>query len=150
LGPVKPCLLIFEQANGCFEAKYEMESLSSFYYGQPMSFSVDKVAALAYLKLSEAEKKTFEAQFKDILGYVDQLQKIPMTADEAKSMGAFHIQQKFYEILGLNFASTLREDSSDTDAESLLFTNADATRSAPKADGLPGELLYEVPSIIDR
>jgi len=115
-----------------------------------MSFSVDKVAGLAYLKLSEVEKKTFESQFKDILGYVDQLQKIPMSADEAKSMGAFHIQQKFYETLGLNFATSLREDASDTEAESLLLTNAEATRSAPKADGLPGELLYEVPSIIDR
>ncbi len=115
-----------------------------------MSFSVEKVAALAYLKLSADEKKAFEEQFKNILGYVDQLQKIAMSSEEAKAMGAFHVQEKFYEKFNMSFLQNLREEDANEELDSLILTNEEATKNAPKADGLPGELLYEVPSIIDR
>ncbi len=116
-----------------------------------MGFSVDKVASLAYLQLSEAERALFESQFKEILGYVDQLQKIPMTEAEAQSMGAFHVQTRFYEISGLEFGQSLRdEDQKDEELDSLNLSNEEALSNAPKKEGLPGELLFEVPSIIER
>lgn len=116
-----------------------------------MSFSIEKVAALAYLKLSTDEKKAFESQFPHILEYVNQLQAIPMTAEQAKAMGAFHIQNKFYEVLQLDSLSNLRDEQIPSgELDRLCLSNTEATINAPKSGGLPGESLYEVPSIIER
>jgi Asp-tRNA(Asn)/Glu-tRNA(Gln) amidotransferase C subunit len=116
-----------------------------------MSFSVEKVAELAYLKLSPSEREAFAKQFKDILGYVDQLQKVSMTASEAKSMGAFHIQTAFYEELKLEPSLALRNGSDQgQEVEGLVLSNEEATKNAPKSSGLPGQQLFEVPSIIER
>ncbi len=117
-----------------------------------MSFSVDKVAELAYLKLSAEEKSAFQTQFEQILKYVGQLQAIPMTETEAKEMGEFHISSAFYKELGLDPSATLRgdEDSESTDIRGLNLKNEEALSNAPKTGGIPGELLFEVPSIIER
>lgn len=116
-----------------------------------MSFSIEKVAALAYLKLSDQEKKVFESQFPHILEYVNQLQAVPMTPEQGKSMGAFHVQNKFYEVLKLDTLNNLRDESQESsELKSLCLTNAEATAGAPRCSGLPGEALFEVPSIIER
>lgn len=115
-----------------------------------MDFSVDKVAELAYLELTDSERQEFEAQFKEILQYVDQLQEVKMTDDEAKAMGAFHVQTEFYRRLGQNFSENLRYQNKDQETfENLKLSNEEALRNAPKSGGLPGELLFEVPSIIE-
>ncbi|PIR22729.1 MAG: Asp-tRNA(Asn)/Glu-tRNA(Gln) amidotransferase GatCAB subunit C [Deltaproteobacteria bacterium CG11_big_fil_rev_8_21_14_0_20_45_16] len=114
-------------------------------------FDVDKVASLAYLKLNDTEKKNFSAQFAQILDYVDQLQKIPMSADEAKTMGAFHVQTAFYEMFKIDPLESLRnEKDSSPDFEKLILSNEEALMNAPRSSGLPNQLLFEVPSIIDR
>lgn len=116
-----------------------------------MGFSVEQVAALAYLKLSEEEKSAFEAQFRDILNYVDQLQNVPMSAEEAHAMSAFHVQKAFYEQLKMPFSSKLRDENKEMpEWEKLKLSNEEALANAPKKSGLPQELLFEVPSIIDR
>jgi len=115
-----------------------------------MSFSVDKVADLAYLKLSDSERLTFEKQFPEILKYVDQLQSVSMSLEEAKSMGAFHVSLAFYESLKLDSSQSLRDEDESEAIRSLILTNDEALRNAPKSGGIPGELLYEVPSIIER
>lgn len=115
-----------------------------------MDFSVEKIASLAYLKLSEEEKKTFEKQFQDILKYVDQLKEVPMTEREAQEMNAFHIQKAFYEQFGLDPLFSLRDETQDEDFSGLKLTNDEALKNAPKVSGLPEQLLYEVPSIIER
>lgn len=115
-----------------------------------MEFSVEKVASLAYLKLSDDEKAKFEAHFEKIMNYVDQVKEVPMTAEEAKSMGAFHVQASFYKELDLNYRDVLRADETNEDTEKLRLDNAEALKNAPQKTGLPNELLFEVPSIIDR
>ena len=115
-----------------------------------MKMSVDKIAALAYLKLSDEEKQIFEKQFERILKYVDQLQEVPMTADEAKAMGAFHAQTAFYKELGLHTDETLRDEDKFEEVNSLNLSNEEATNNSPRSGGLPGEILYEVPTIIER
>lgn len=115
-----------------------------------MDVSVEKIANLAYLKLSDVERSTFEKQFVDILKYVEQLQKVPMSPSEAKEMGAFHVSMAFYKALGLDPSVALREDGSDSEVNTLTLTNEEALKGSPKSSGLPGELLYEVPSIIER
>lgn len=112
-------------------------------------FSVDKIAQLAYLKLSPQERQTFESQFDAILNYVNQLNEVPMTAEEAKEMGAFHITNAFYKTLALDPSISLREEM-DADVEKLNLSNEQALKNAPKTSGIPGELLFEVPSIIER
>ena len=115
-----------------------------------MDFSVDKIASLAYLKLDDEEKNTFQKQFDEIFKYVDQLQEVPMTAEEAKEMGAFHVQTVFYKELGLNTDDTLRDEDKFKEVNSLILTNSEATSNSHRSEGLPGEILYEVPSIIER
>lgn len=116
-----------------------------------MEISVEKVASLAYLKLSSEEKTKFEKQFKDILDYVDQLQKVPMSSEEAKQMGAFHVQTLFYESLKLDPSSKLRDDlDSHHDFEKLILNNKEAVGNAPAASGLPNAEMFEVPSIIKK
>jgi Asp-tRNA(Asn)/Glu-tRNA(Gln) amidotransferase C subunit len=115
-----------------------------------MSISVDKISSLAYLQLTEKERESFQSQFKDILQYVDQLQKVPMTAEEAKEMGAFHISSAFYKELGLKPSLTLRDEDQSEEVNSLTLSNEEALRNAPQTGGIPGELLFEVPSIIER
>lgn len=115
-----------------------------------MDFSVDKVAALAYLRLTDAEKKAFQAQFENILKYVDQLQQVPMTAEEGNQMGAFHVSLAFYEALKIDPSANLRNEDESNETEKLIFTNEEALKNAPQTGGIPGELLYEVPSIIER
>jgi len=114
------------------------------------SFSASKIAKLAYLELSETETKDFQKQFAAILSYVDKLKDIPMTSEEAKKMGAFHITTSFYELMGLDAALTLREEGCDAPATRLNLTNDEALKNAPQTGGIPGELLFEVPSIIER
>jgi len=116
-----------------------------------MEILVDKIASLAYLKLSEQEKSKFAKQFEDILNYVDQLQQVPMTADEAKKIGAFHVQTRFYTDLQLDSAQKLRSDKkSKPEWERLILTNKEAVANAPAASGLPNAEMFEVPSIIKR
>lgn len=115
-----------------------------------MDFSVEKIARLAYLKLSPEEEKAFEKQFQDILRYVDQLKAIPMTKEEAKEISAFHIQRAFYEEFQLEPLFSLRSDEASDEMKSLELSNQEALQNAPKASGLPDQLLYEVPSIIER
>lgn len=115
-----------------------------------VSFNVEKVAQLAYLELSSEEKARFEKQFEEILAYVDQLQEIPMTDEETKAMGAFHVQTAFYEAMKLQMREKLRlKTEPSEELKSLQLSNSEATRNAPKASGLPDELLYEVPSIME-
>jgi Asp-tRNA(Asn)/Glu-tRNA(Gln) amidotransferase C subunit len=117
-----------------------------------VSFDVEKIAVLSYLSLKEEEKNRFRQQFAEILGYVDQLQKLPMTAEEASAMGAFHVQSAFYELLKLDPLEKLRASTDgveDEDLKSLQLTNEEATKNAPKASGLPNELLFEVPAIME-
>lgn len=115
-----------------------------------MEFSVDKVAKLAYVSLTQEQKKTFKAQFEDILKYVDQLNEVPIKPEEAKDMGKFHVQTAFYKALGLDPSQTLREEAKNEDLNQTNLTNEEALQNAPKTGGLPGELMYEVPSIIER
>jgi len=115
-----------------------------------VKLDVEKVAALAYLNLSEEEKKGFEREFQEILNYVDQIQSVPMSSEQAKEMGAFHVQTAFYNLLTLDPELQLRDDSGkDEYLEGLRLSNEEAVSNAPKASGLPNELLYEVPSIIE-
>lgn len=116
-----------------------------------MDFDVSKVASLAYLKLSPEQQKAFHAQFEEILDHVDQIQQIPMTDEEAKQMGMFHIQTAFYELMDRKLEEKLRTPASEkTELDQLKLSNEEALRNAPKSSGLPNELLYEVPSIIKR
>lgn len=115
------------------------------------SFDVSKIAGLAYLKLSPEEQKNFSKQFTEILDYVNQIQSVPMSAEEAKAMGAFHVQSAFYEMLDLDSLESLREDdASDEALQSLVLNNAEALQNAPASSGLPNELLFEVPSILSK
>lgn len=114
-------------------------------------FSVDKVAKLAYLKLTDSEKSAFTTQFRAIINYVDQLQKVAMSPEEANRMGAFHISTAFIEMFKLDPSFALRtETSSDSDESRLKLSNSEALQNAPRSNGIPGELLFEVPSIIER
>lgn len=113
-------------------------------------FSVDKIARLAYLDLTAEERTAFQKQFRSILEYVDQLQKVPMTAEEAKEMGAFHITTAFYASLGQDPSVSLRDETQSDEVNRLNLTNDEALKNSPKSGGIPGELLFEVPSIIER
>lgn len=115
-----------------------------------MDVSVEKIAALAYLKLTDEEKPQFQKQFEDILSYFNELGKVPMSKEESASMEAFHVQSAFYESLGLETSVTLREDLDPREAKRLILTNEEALENAPQSSGIPGELLFEVPSIIEK
>lgn len=116
-----------------------------------MKLDLEQVSRLAYLSLTESEKARFEKQLEEILNFVDQLQQVPMTAEETKKMGQFHVQTAFYESLKLDPLEKLRPDSEQSEElQSLVLTNEEATQNAPKASGLPNELLYEVPSIMEN
>ena len=116
-----------------------------------MSFDVEKVSSLAYLHLTEDEKKSFEEQFEQILKHIDQIQEISMTEEEAKAMGAFHVQTAFYKSMGLDPLLSIRKDQEAApEFEELILNNEEALKNAPKSSGLPNELMYEVPSIIER
>ncbi len=112
--------------------------------------SVEKIAQLSYLELQNEEKERFQKQMGSVLAYVDQLQKVPMTDAEAKSMGAFHITNAFYEMLKIDPSENLRDENSEAEVESLNLSNEEALKNSPKSGGIPGELLFEVPSIIER
>lgn len=115
-----------------------------------LEFDVQKIARLAYLELTPEEQRSFQKQFQDVLGYVNQLRAVPMTAAEASQMGAFHITDQFYELFHLSSEEVLREDHAADVVGRLNLTNDEALRNAPQKAGIPGELLFEVPSIIDR
>ena len=112
--------------------------------------SVDKIASLSYLELSPDQKIRFQKQLEAILGYIDQLQKIPLSPDEAKQMGAFHVTTAFIERLKIDTSDSLRDESNDLSVKGLNLTNDEALQNAPRSGGIPGELLFEVPSIIER
>ncbi len=115
-----------------------------------MDISVEKIASLAYLELSASQKKTFGSQLSQILDYVQQLNKVPMTPEESKEMGAFHVLTAFMKQLDLKAEPYLRKEDHSVECNSLVLSNEEATSNAPKLSGLPGEMLYEVPSIIER
>jgi aspartyl/glutamyl-tRNA(Asn/Gln) amidotransferase C subunit len=115
-----------------------------------MPLDVEKVARLAYLKLSADEKTLFVHQFKKIMEYVNQLNEVEMTDLEAQSMNSFHIQTAFYEMFEIDPNHNLRDEPSDASQERLVLNNSEALHNSPKSSGLPHELLYEVPSIIER
>ncbi len=114
-----------------------------------MNVDVDKIAALAYLKLSPDEKTRFQSQFEKILHYVEQLNAVSMSPAEAKEMGQFHILSAFYNDNGWAFADSLRNDGG-SDVSLLNLTNPEALQNAPASAGLPEGLMFEVPSIIER
>ncbi|MDB5038038.1 MAG: Asp-tRNA(Asn)/Glu-tRNA(Gln) amidotransferase GatCAB subunit [Bacteriovoracaceae bacterium] len=111
---------------------------------------VEKIASLAYLELSETQKTVFQSQFENILKYVSQLDEVAMTPEEAKQMGAYHVLLPFFELLKIDPATNLRDENDDSEVKTLVLTNEEALSNAPKTGGLPGALLYEVPSIIER
>jgi Asp-tRNA(Asn)/Glu-tRNA(Gln) amidotransferase C subunit len=115
-----------------------------------MSISVDKIAALAYLKLSESEKSRFQDQFDGVLNYVKALDEVKMSAEEAKGMANFHILSAFYSQLGIDPIQSLRDENGDQSVNNLNLTNQEALQNAPTSSGLPDALMYEVPSIIER
>ena len=114
-----------------------------------MNIDVDKIAALAYLKLSQDEKTRFQTQFEKILHYVEQLNAVSMSKDEAKEMGQFHILSAFFKDKGWTFADSLRSDGK-SEVSALNLTNPEALQNAPASAGLPEGLMFEVPSIIER
>lgn len=111
---------------------------------------VEKIANLAYLELTDQQKLRFQEQFDHILQYVSQLDKVSMTPTEANEMGAYHVLLPFYELLKIDPSESLREEEKTSEVSKLIFSNDEAVTNAPKTGGLPGELLYEVPSIIER
>lgn len=117
-----------------------------------MSLDIEKVASLAYLKLREDQKPVFTENFEKILHYVDQLKAVPMSAEDAKAMGQFHILSAFYKEMGWNFADSIRADDSAAQEgiSDLNLANHEALANAPSSSGLPEGLMFEVPSIIER
>lgn len=115
-----------------------------------MSISVDKIASLAYLKLSETDKAKFQSQFENILTYVKTLDEIKMSPEEAKAAGNFHILTAFYKELKIDSLQSLRNEAQSAEVNSLNLTNDEALKNAPASSGLPDALMYEVPSIIER
>ncbi len=111
---------------------------------------VEKIASLAYLELGPEQRSKFQAQFDNILEYVGKLDQVKMTPEQTAEMGAFHILSKFYEVMKLDPSITLRTENEGQEINQVLTTNEEALASAPKTGGLPGQLLYEVPSIIER
>lgn len=121
-----------------------------------MEFPIEKVAELSYLELSEDEKKEFQDNFKEILSYVDHIQSVEIPPNEAAKLGSFHVQTAFYQRLGLSSLQTLRQpaehrsETENSEFESLKLTNETTVKNAPATSGLPGELLFEVPSILSK
>lgn len=115
-----------------------------------MNIDVEKIANLAYLELTETQRKLFQTQFENILKYVGQLDEIKMSSKEAQKMGAYHVLLPFYEMLGIDPSASLRDEGAPSEVSKLVYTNDEAVGNASKTGGLPGELLYEVPSIIER
>lgn len=115
-----------------------------------MKLPVEHVAQLAYLELKPDEIKRFEDQFESILEEVERLQEVSMSQAEADEMGRFHVTTAFYEQLSLSPASSLRNEEDQNSFEKLLLSNQEAVQNAPATGGLPGELLYEVPSILEK
>ncbi len=69
-----------------------------------MEFDVEYFARLARIKLTDAEKRKFEKELKDILGYVEELKEVD-TKDVAPMTG------------GTNLRSVFREDALDVKRE---------------------------------
>lgn len=115
-----------------------------------MKVDVEKIASLAYLELTSEQRSRFQSQFENILKYVGQLDEIKMSSDEAAQMGAYHVLLPFYEQLGIDPALSLRNEDESSEVAKLIFTNEEAVNNSAKTGGLPGGLLYEVPSIIER
>jgi Asp-tRNA(Asn)/Glu-tRNA(Gln) amidotransferase C subunit len=115
-----------------------------------MKVDVEKIANLAYLELSEMERSLFQTQFENILKYVGQLDEIKMTPEEANQMGAYHVLLPFYEILKIDPTTSLRDEDSAEENRALIFSNDEAVANSARTGGLPGGLLFEVPSIIER
>jgi aspartyl-tRNA(Asn)/glutamyl-tRNA(Gln) amidotransferase subunit C len=61
-----------------------------------MKMDIEKVARLARLELSEDEKKVFGNQLDQILGHIDQLNRLDVTGVEATSH-AISVQNVFRE-----------------------------------------------------
>jgi aspartyl/glutamyl-tRNA(Asn/Gln) amidotransferase C subunit len=49
---------------------------------------LENLATLARIKLSDADKISLQKEFDSILGYVDQLKKVPVSMDEEGRVGA--------------------------------------------------------------
>ncbi len=115
---------------------------------------VEKIASLAYLKVKNDEKERISSHLEKILHYVEQLNEVPMTADEARSMGQFHILSAFFEAEGWTFGQSLRADDLEgnraNSVAKLNLSNSEALSNSPASAGLPEGLMFEVPSIIER
>lgn len=111
---------------------------------------VEKIARLAYLELSESQKTVFQQQFKNILEYVSLLDQVKMSKEEAKQMGAYHVLMPFYDLLKIDPSISERDESAEDETRALIYSNEEAVQNTSKTGGLPGALLYEVPSIIER
>ena len=61
-----------------------------------MEFDVEYFARLARIKLTEAEKKKFEKELKDILGYVEELKSVD-TRDVVPMTGGTDLRSVFRE-----------------------------------------------------
>ena len=114
-----------------------------------MDLPVRKTAELAYLKLTEQEEKEFSDQFDKILHYMDKLQSIPMSDEEAREMGGFHILSAFYKKFGFDYSTKLRfENDGSNDFGKQILNNDQAVANAPATGGMSGEALFEVPTIV--
>lgn len=88
---------------------------------------VERIAALAYLELTEVEKHTFTRQLADILAYAEQLQAVDTTGVEATAHVNAHEAER-----------------PDEPRPSLAV--GDALANAP--DGAPDAGLFRVPRVI--
>jgi aspartyl/glutamyl-tRNA(Asn/Gln) amidotransferase C subunit len=111
-------------------------------------FAVSHIARLASLQLTDKETTEAQDNLQRILKYVEQLNQVPMTPEQAQEMGAFHVLTAFMQ--SHQQGARLRADEGDSQTQSLRLTNPEALAQAPATSGIPGELLFEVPSIIER
>jgi aspartyl-tRNA(Asn)/glutamyl-tRNA(Gln) amidotransferase subunit C len=96
--------------------------------GTPLTIAdVERIAALAHLELTDAEKQVFTRQLADILAYAEQLQSIDTTGVEATAHVNAHEAER-----------------DDTPRASLPV--ADALANAP--DPAPDAGLFRVPRVI--
>jgi aspartyl-tRNA(Asn)/glutamyl-tRNA(Gln) amidotransferase subunit C len=88
---------------------------------------VERVAALAHLELTDAEKQLFTRQLADILHYAEQIQSLDTTGVPATA----HV-------------NAVQHERDDVPAPSLSV--ADAIANAP--DGAPDAGMFRVPRVI--
>jgi aspartyl-tRNA(Asn)/glutamyl-tRNA(Gln) amidotransferase subunit C len=89
---------------------------------------VERIAALAHLELTAAEKTLFTKQLADVLAYAEQVQEIDTTGIEATA-----------QVHGA-------EGHERLDAPVASLTTADILANAP--DGAPDAGLFRVPRVI--